>query len=73
MTKRLTKAQVGKVMSQLEKSQTYENAQEAATFLGYPLETDIDGLPLYRGTVYPNRADLIDEILVDLGNKQRSI
>lgn len=70
---RLTKGYIGKVMKQLERSQTYENAQEAAILLGYPIETDIDGLPLYRGTVYPERAELIDELLVDLGNKQRSI
>jgi hypothetical protein len=71
--KRLTKGQIGKMMSKLERFQTYENAHEAAIFLGFSIETDIDGKPLYRGTVYPERAELIDEILLDLGNKQRSI
>ncbi len=70
---RLTKGQIGKVMAQLERKQTYENAQAAASLLGHPIETDIDGKPLYRGTVYPDRDELTEELLLDLGNKQRSI
>ena len=70
---RLTKGQIGRTMKQLERSHTFENAQAAAELLGHPIETDIDGKPLYRGTVYPERAELIEELLLDLGNKQRSI
>jgi hypothetical protein len=70
---RLTKGHIGKVMAQLERAQTLENAQEAAALLGHPIQIDIDGKPLYRGTVYPEQAELIDDLLVDLGNKQRSI
>jgi hypothetical protein len=70
---RLTKGQIGKVMARLERAPTFENVQAGAELLGHPIETDIDGKPLYRGTVYPERAELIEELLLDLGNKQRSI
>jgi hypothetical protein len=71
--KRLTKGQIGKAMAQIERSPTFENVQAGASLLGHPIENDIDGLPLYRGTVYPKRDELIEELLLDLGNRQRSI
>lgn len=56
----------------LRSAQTYENAQAAANLLGTQIETDIDDLPLFRGTVYPERQELVDELLRELEETLKS-
>ena len=71
MTKRLTKWEVGKVMSRIERNSKDDEALEAgAQMLGH--EIDVKKLS-YWGDIYSDRDELIDQLLINLGNKQRSI
>lgn len=71
MTKRLTKWEVGKVISRIERNFKDDEALEAgAALLGH--EIKIEQLS-YWGDTYTDRDEMIDQLLINLGNKQRSI
>jgi hypothetical protein len=73
MSKRLTKQAVQTMMDTLERKPTVENMQAAAKLLNVGFEGDIDGGLIYRGAYCPDHAELVDEILCDLGNRRNGL
>lgn len=70
---KVTKYEVQTMMDLLERKPTIENMAKAAKMLNVEFERDIDGGLIYRGAYCPDRAELIDEILVDLGNRRNGL
>ena len=74
MGKRLTKGALQAAMNRIEREPNNDAALQAgADLLGVGFERDIDGGLLYRGAFYPDRDELVDEILCDLGNKRNGL
>jgi hypothetical protein len=73
MSKHLTKHAVQAMMDMLERQPTIENMGKAANLLNVGFECDIDGGLIYRGAYCPDHAELVDEILCDLGNRRNGL
>lgn len=73
MAQRVTKGAIRQAMARIEKDQSLENLQAGAQLLGRDVRVDGNGNHLYLGGVYPDKAAFVDELLIDMGSRMRSL